>query len=238
MQYLELVSAGLGFLALVLVARLLTPMVDTAWLDPRREQTRRAELSIRAASVGMGPAKEDAVGVRRLTPPGKHPTMAFSGRYQSRYVAVAEYRHAPPRRRVPLRRKHSRVRHSTVVAVQLTRPHPPLQVIRRDIDPELWAPMARRAPAHADVVPLDDPVFDRAFRMSTPDPEGARRIMGPQLVKAMLAHKSVRAWLITGTDLFGVRHERLDPHNLLPRIGAVRMVADLLEVASTTVRSH
>ncbi|MGA8117028.1 MAG: hypothetical protein WCA46_25610 [Actinocatenispora sp.] len=231
MRYLEWISAALTLIILALAAKIITPMLDTAWLDPRRQKTRRAEMAIRAASAGLGPAAETTVGVRRMTPPGKRPTMAFSGRYQGRYVAVAEYRHAPPPKRLRVRKKYTRVRHSSVVAVQLTRPHPPVQVIRRDIDPELWAPMARREPTYKDVLELDQRVFNRAFRVTTPHPDRARRLIHPALARAMLEHDSVRAWLITETDLLGIRHERLDPHNLLPRIGAVRMVADLIDHA-------
>lgn len=223
--------AGVGLLALLI--KLFAPYLDDSWLDPRRQAHRLTELSIRAATSGLQESGETAVGVSRLAPEGKKATISFAGVYQGRRVAVGEYRHLPDGRRLGRRKKHRQVKYSAVVSVQLERSQPAIVVVRRDIDAQLWNTMADKAPTGSDTPALGQRRFDDAFEISTSDPQRVGRVLHPKLVRAMLRHKSVQAWIIAGHDLLGVRHEQLDPHSLMPKIGSIRLVADTLEHPGT-----
>ncbi len=222
MPYLIL-AAGLG--VCLFVGWVVLPLLDQRRTGPRRQADRRVALTIHAATAGLIAAPTPGDGWPRV-PDTIRPSILFAGRYQGRRIAIAEYRQLPPKRRW----RRGRIRRRTVISVDLHTPQPPVQVIRRGLDPRVWDPTTGQQVATHTVL-TGSGRFDRVFRVSTPLPDQVDALTDPRLSRSMLRDRSTRAWLVSGTVLLGVSDGWLEPHCLLPRVSAVRMVADLLEHA-------
>jgi hypothetical protein len=111
-----------------------------------------------------------------------------------------------------------------VTAVRLPRPYPPLAVARRRHG--LYG--LRQKVVGGKAVSLDYPPFDAKFRVTTNQPELARRLLGPTLVAEHVDGR-LPTWSVANHDLISWRPGRIgDPEKIPDEIAPLLRVADLL----------
>lgn len=207
---------SVGVTGTAIVILLITAAVLIIPWSLRSERARKRALREWAAEHGWRcAAKSKAPWTARL--PGANPrglSTTLSALSDGRWVTVADYTDTAGESREDY----------IVVLVLLDQRYPPVTVLDRGPLSKLGRSLFGDKPTATG----DEP-FDIGFRISSPDPGSARRLVGPSLRAAHLAG-AVPSWSLDGNGLLSWTRGRLeDPHDIPAHVASLLQVADLLD---------
>lgn len=207
--------------ALALIAGLVALVIVAGRSQARDEQRRQQRLHLWAARNRWVVTANPAVDWGARLPGGNRHgvAFAFSGAIGGYPVSVGEYSvtdmqisSAPDGTGGTTTTTTLQTHHFTVIVVRLTIPHPTVTVEPR-------GPLSKMGQAVFGSTPTatGNGQFDRRFRIQSPDPTAARRLVGPALADAHLTG-IVPSWSLYGHELLAYTPGRLDDPERIPAL--------------------